>query len=461
MSIAIVSMKELDGTLRYDCGQDIGVRVGLHQKNGHKTYPVELLHQGTPILSTDCNLRDLRTIENLRTHADALHKHPDWHAILTAVARELPEQAHVPWIPVGQPLSAYTITRREYLWYPWLLKGEPCSIEGDPNVGKTALLIKLLAHLTTGRAFPTLFPARPEADFAPATVVLFTTEDSPDKTLHPRLVLNGGDATRVIFMRGKQDPGTGAILPMTLQDLALFEQLLEQHTPAMLCFDPMQSYLGPGVDMNQAGDTRPLLDAVAALCAAHGTTPLYVRHHGKTVRSKTIHSALGSIDITGHLRSVLTLFADPDEKQRRILAHTKKAGVPAPSMQVRLTGAEFDVETDDGTETIEECQIDWDGLSDLTSDDLNARESVHGGDTDETNSALEAARDFLREMVKDSPVLVDELSAHAKKAGVSEKTLRRAKDKDHVKARRRPQDGIPGSKWPWEWYDPRQKTARP
>ena len=124
------------------------------RRNGSKTYPVELLHQGTAVLSTDYQSQDLRAIESLRKHANTLHKLRDWHAILTAVARELPEKASAPWIPVGQRLSAYTITRREYLWYPWLLKGEPCSIEGDPNVGKTAVLIKLLAHLTSGTALP-------------------------------------------------------------------------------------------------------------------------------------------------------------------------------------------------------------------------------------------------------------------------------------------------------------------
>jgi AAA domain len=456
MSIAIVHMIEPDGTLRYDCGQDIAIRVGLHRKNGHRTYPVELLHQGIPLLSTDTNLRDLRAIENLRTHADALHKHPDWHAMLTAVARELPEKASTPWIPVSQRLSAYTISRREYLWYPWLLKGEPCSLEGDPNVGKTAVLIKLLAHLTTGRKFPSLYPAEhPEEDFDPATVVLFTNEDSPSKTLLPRLLLNGGDADRVEFVQGKKDPDTGHILPMTLQDLREIEQLLQAHTPAMLCFDPMQSYLGAGVDMNAASDTRPLLDALAALCAAHACTPLYIRHNGKTQRTKAIHASLGSIDIAAHLRSTLTLYADPDEKPRRILAHTKKPGVPAPSMQVTLSSATFDIETDAGTETIEECRIDWDGTSPLTSDDLNARESMHGNDTEEANSALDQAREFLREVLKDGPMLVDDIHAHAKKASVSVKTLRRAKDKDHYKARRKPQEGIPAPKWPWEWYDPR------
>jgi hypothetical protein len=136
------------------------------------------------------------------------------------------------------------------------------------------------------------------------------------------------------------------------------------------------------------------------------------------------------------------------------LAHTKQPGPPAPSMQVKLTGAEFDIETDEGTETIEEVRIDWDGKSDLTSEDLNMRESLHGNDTEEANSALEQAREFLREVLKDGPVPVDDIRAEAKKAGVSEMTLRRAKDKERIKARRVPREGIPSNKWPWEWYDP-------
>ena len=39
MSIAIVSTIEPDGTLRYDCGQDIAIRVALHQRNGQQDVP--------------------------------------------------------------------------------------------------------------------------------------------------------------------------------------------------------------------------------------------------------------------------------------------------------------------------------------------------------------------------------------------------------------------------------------
>ena len=447
-----------DGTLRYDCEQGIAIRVALHRRNGTHKCPVEVLHQGATVLSTDTNLRDLRDIENVLKHVKGLlgkYVSPqDMHIILTTVASALPETAHAPWSPLGQPLSAYAITRRDYLWYPWLLKGEPCSLEGDPNVGKTAVLIKLLAHLTSGTHFPTLFPDHPEDDFEPATVVLFTNEDSPHKTLHPRLVLNEGDPDRVIFMEGKKDPATGTVVPMSLQDLGLLEQVLTAHTPALLCFDPIQSYLGADVDMNQAASTRPLLDAVSALCAAHDCTPFYIRHNGKTQRTKAIHSALGSIDIAAHMRSVLTLYKDPDDKQRRILAHTKHPGRPAPSMNLKFTRATLDVETDAGTETIEEVRLNWDGKNDLTSEDLNMRETLHRNDTAETNSALEQARDFLREVLTEGPMLVDDIRLHAKKAGVSEASLRRAKEKEHYKARRRPQDDQPCHRWSWEWYAP-------
>ena len=50
MTMAIVCTIEPDGTLRYDCGQDLAVRVGLHRKNGGRAYPVELLHQGASLL---------------------------------------------------------------------------------------------------------------------------------------------------------------------------------------------------------------------------------------------------------------------------------------------------------------------------------------------------------------------------------------------------------------------------
>jgi RecA-family ATPase len=211
--------------------------------------------------------------------------------------KELPEKAQAPWTPVARPLSSYAIERKDYLWYPAIPQGEPVSIEGDPGAGKSALLMKILCHLTSGAHFPTLFVDHPEQDGAPRHVVLFTYEDDPSSTILPRVLINGGDPSRVVMMEGKRDPATGQVLPMTLQDLALLEDLLKQYAPALMAFDPLQSFFGVGVDMNHATDTRPILDAVRNLCKGYGCTPLYIRHNGKSQRSKAIHAALGSVDM--------------------------------------------------------------------------------------------------------------------------------------------------------------------
>jgi hypothetical protein len=214
--------------------------------------------------------------------------------------------------------------------------------------------------------------------------------------------------------------------------------------------------------MNDATKTRPVLDAVRRLCKRYGCTPLYVRHNGKSERRKAMHTALGSIDITAHMRSELTIYKDPDVPSRRILAHTKSNGCYGPSMQFNLVGVPYTVlhHDEDGKEslTVEDVRVDWDGRSEWTSDDLNARESVHGNDTAEANTALDEARAFLLEMLKDGPQLVDEIHAQAKQAGITASTLRRGKAKEKIKARRQPTDDKGYTKSPWVWHLPGDPT---
>ena len=455
MSLTLVKTIEPDGTLRYGCGPDVVVRVQLHRRNGTKKCPVELLHQNTSVIATDSNLRELRDIESLLKHATTRCPGVDWHDVLTEIAKALPPKAEMPWTPVAKGLDGYIVQRKDYLWYPGFPKGEPVSLEGDPGAGKSALLIKIVCHITRGHAFPTLFLDHPEHDFPPSNVVLFTYEDDPGSTIHPRVLINGGDPARVQIMEGKRNPHTGDVCPMTLQDLPLIATLLKDYTPALMAFDPIQSFLGPHVDMNHAADTRPILDAVRNLCKSAGCTPLYIRHNGKAQRTKALHTALGSIDIAANMRSALSLYTDPEDPQRRILAQTKSNGRRAPSMQLKLVGTTYDVPIEaQQFLTVEDVRVDWDGKSDLTAEDLNARECAHGNDPQEAQSALDQARDFLREVLRNGPVLTDEVFAQAKQAGITIATLRRAKAKERVKAKKEATDGSSYTKSQWSWHPP-------
>lgn len=71
---------------------------------------------------------------------------------------------------------------------------------------------------------------------APATVLYLTAENDPNKVLRPRAEAMGADLDRLYF----QD---GASYSMGDEELAA---LCRVYRPALLVFDPIQSYLGQG-----------------------------------------------------------------------------------------------------------------------------------------------------------------------------------------------------------------------
>jgi hypothetical protein len=222
-----------------------------------------------------------------------------------------------------------------------------------------------------------------------------------------------------------------------------------QATPMLLVFDPVQSFFGRRIDMNSASDTRPVLDAVAALCKQYRCTPLFVRHIGKTRRERALYAGLGSIDITARMRSELFLGEDPDNDQRRILAHSKaNNGRMGPSLAYKIVSVDHDLLTPtEDLVTVEAPRLDWDGLSPLTATNLASPPLTN----DEEVSALDQAREFLRELLTDGPLLADEVSKAAKQAGMAMATLRRAKPLLGVTTRRRNLENVPYKQWPWEW----------
>jgi hypothetical protein len=91
---------------------------------------------------------------------------------------------------------------------------------------------------------------------------------------------------------------------------------------------------------------------------------------------------------------------------------------------------------------VDECGFSWTGESRLTAADLLAAESA--GDE---RAADEEARTFLRELLADGPMAARKVLEEARKVGISEITLRRAKAREGMEAKKVGfQDG---AKWLW------------
>jgi hypothetical protein len=304
-----------------------------------------------------------------------------------------------------------------WLWFPYVARGKLTLLEGDPGLGKSWLTCALACAVSRGQGLPGAEP------FTPGTVLMLSAEDGLGDTLRPRLDAVGADVTRVFALAE----------PVTLDAAGLLrlEAAIIEHKPDLVIIDPLFAYTGGKVDIHRANECRAVSAPLAAIAERHGCAIVAVRHLGKSRGGgHALNAGIGSIDFTAAARSVLLVGRDPDDEQKRALVQTKNNLAPiGEAVGYKLEGGQFF----------------WTGASDLTAGRILAAESDEGERTSITE-AVEFLTTALSGGARDSKAVKDE----ARGVGISEATLRRAKARLKVQARK---VGLPGShcqKWVWQ-----------
>ena len=101
------------------------------------------------------------------------------------------------------------------------------------------------------------------------------------------------------------------------------DHALRKTRAKLVIVDPIQSYLGPAVDLHRSNETRPVMDGLVRLAEEHDCAILLLRHLSKQNGGKAIHRGLGSIDLTGAVRSEMLAGSSPDNPSARALCHIK------------------------------------------------------------------------------------------------------------------------------------------
>jgi hypothetical protein len=309
----------------------------------------------------------------------------------------------------------------EYLSKPRLPLGMISGLEGNPGQGKSLICVRIAADGSRG------VDSFTGAKCEPFSTVYMSNENLLSAVTLPRFKAAGGDVQRFFSLEcAVSSDGTKS--GITLADIPLLEKAVVQARAKLLVIDPLQSYMGAGVDSHKANETRPLLDGLARLAEKLGICILIIRHLAKGGASRAIFAGLGSIDIAAAMRSVLMAGCAPDDENNRALVQTKAAaGMLAPSLRFSIGGVDV------------RAKITWRGVSDLSGADLMAPQ---GG----AKSEIHKAAEFLREQLKAGPKLRAELASDE----FSARTLERAGERIGVKKTRRAVPGK-GAQGPWEW----------
>lgn len=141
----------------------------------------------------------------------------------------------------------------KWLWYPFIPYGKLTIIQGDPGDGKTTLVLNIAAKLSKGESLDSDMNVQ-----EPVNVIYQTAEDGLADTVKPRLELAGADCEKILVI-DESDKS------LSMADERL-EEALAKTGAKVLILDPIQAYLGGGMDMNRANEAKYENRKIELLC---------------------------------------------------------------------------------------------------------------------------------------------------------------------------------------------------
>lgn len=318
----------------------------------------------------------------------------------------------------------------------WLARGTLTTVAGEPGIGKSTLLAAVATAVTTGTPLPGDTATR-----QPENVLLFASEDAEAEVVRPRYEDMGADLERIWVQAGIA-VADGVIRPLSLpDDTQDLRDLLDKMQPALVILDPLVALETTGIDVHRQSTQRAILAPLQALATEYQCSIVCVVHLKKGATDNVNHRVAGSIDLVAAARTVWMVGEDPTEPGRRAVAVSKSNLGPRPApRRFVLDGGRFL----------------WipEAASDLTAEDLFGPRPSE--DDQARKSMLTEAKDWLRDFLEPGPQATLDCKEEAKKAGISEKTLERAKFELGVKSQRLGK--AEGHKW--MWYRPAREPLK-
>lgn len=351
--------------------------------------------------------------------------------------RDFPRQVE-PLLPRATPASAIEQQSIQWRWKGRLAAGKIVVLDGDPGLGKSTITLDIAARITRGRALPgDIGWVDDEPVTLPRNVMVLSAEDGRGDTIVPRLVAANADLKKIIFFDLVDLEGNEQ-LPSLSAHLREIEQHVISSKAALLIIDPLMAFLSSETNSNRDQDVRRVLSPLSTMAERTGCAVLVLRHLNKNAGMSSLYRGGGSIGIIGAARIGLLAAKDHRDEtgqRRAIIVQKCNIGPEAASLAYRIVGLE----------NSDSSRVEWLGETDLTAN------QVHSAQEDPADrDDLKDSEAWLIDYLKEGPAAVVDLLREGKKAGFSERTLKRSKQSLSIKAERYGY-GKDGS---WRWALP-------
>lgn len=299
-------------------------------------------------------------------------------------------------------VSMDTVEEKEPEWQvtDYIPRGQITVLAGDGGSGKTTVWCSIAAAVSSGgQCF--LNQDNPFAkNCVPGRVMFFSSEDSAEYTLKGRLRRSGAKLENVLSLDLADER-----FPEIKFNAPLLEDLIKEHRPERVIFDPLQSYVPPDIQMGQRNAMRACLNPLIGLGEKYGTTFIIIVHTNKQAGLWGRKRIADSADIWDIARSVL-IAGEANDGLRYISQEKSNYGPLAQTVLFRL---------DSG-------KVEFEGYTDKKDKDyVTAAAATYQA------PAREDAKAFILDYLKDGEKETADLDGMMKAMGISKGTLERAK----------------------------------
>lgn len=281
-----------------------------------------------------------------------------------------------------EPLAVKDMEDIDWLWYPYLARGEITILEGDPGTYKSMVTEAIAVALCNGDRLTS--PRAGGVKLRPQKVLLFDCENSRSKVVIPRMKRMGMKQWDNCLQKEE-------MFSLIDEQKQVYDAMAKIR-PSLVVFDTLNSYFG-AADPHKGTEVSQAFQVFADLAREFNCAVLVLRHLTKGGRDKAIYRGMGSITFTGKARIVLQIHTHPDDEQQRVIALTKN------NLAASKQSLAFEVKFEPKLKDLDNFTFEWGEYVSYTADDLVKfadRTEAHGG-------KREDIKKWLRESLTDGP----------------------------------------------------------
>ncbi len=288
-----------------------------------------------------------------------------------------------------------------WLWRPYIAFGKVTLIQGDTGIGKTSLMVKVMADLSNGLYPPTMFRERllPQETGDPITTYYVSIENGIADTIVPLFNRVGGNNEFVQYQDEMKEH-----FVLTGDEV---KECVRISGAKLIVVDPWQQFLDDASSSDNNA-MRAMIRDVQNAAEETGAAVVLCGNYTKAVVRSDMGKGIGASELFNTLRSVLTVKYGDSPSERCMIAGKMSF------LGKEVTPVRFVQDEDYRKSYVFDDEVD----------ELEAGEEVV-----ESASKADLTAAFLADLLKDGPMDSNDVKRAVQASGFSMTTVQRVKDK--------------------------------